>query len=119
MIKRCVGCGNREVALLSNGLCCSCEIIRKKEVEKQIQQSMEDEKRFFENKQKEVDNKIKPSYYHKGDIDVIKFCIANGLDFLQGSVIKYVTRYKGKNGMEDLLKAREFLNRIIESEESK
>lgn len=62
---------------------------------------------------KEVNNdKTKPSYYGTG-FDVIDFCQSNNLDFMQGNVIKYVTRYKEKNGKEDLLKAREYIDRII------
>ena len=57
-------------------------------------------------------DKINPSYYGTG-FDVIDFCQKNNLDFMQGNVIKYVTRYKEKNGKEDLLKAKEYLDRII------
>ena len=57
-------------------------------------------------------NKIKPTYYGTG-IDVIEFCLRNNLTFMQGNVIKYVTRYKEKNGKEDLLKAKEYIDRII------
>lgn len=64
----------------------------------------------------EIKDNIKPNYYHKGNIDTIKFCIENKLDFLQGSIVKYVVRYKEKNGLEDLNKAMEFLKRLIEDE---
>lgn len=57
-------------------------------------------------------DKINPSYYGTG-LDVIDFCQKNKLDFMQGNVIKYVTRYKEKNGKEDLLKARKYIDRII------
>ena len=57
-------------------------------------------------------NKINPSYYGTG-LDVIDFCQKNNLDFMQGNVIKYVTRYKEKNGKEDLLKAMKYIERII------
>lgn len=57
-------------------------------------------------------DKINPSYYGTG-FDVIDFCQKNKLDFMQGNVIKYVTRYKEKNGKEDLLKAKEYIDRII------
>ena len=60
-------------------------------------------------------NKIKPSYYGSG-IDVIEFCLRNNLTFMQGNVIKYVTRYKNKNGVEDLEKAKEYIDRLIEYE---
>lgn len=59
-----------------------------------------------------VDNKTKPTYYGVG-FDVIDFCQKNNLDFMQGNVIKYVTRYKEKNGKEDLLKAKEYIDRMI------
>ena len=61
----------------------------------------------------EKDN-INPDHYGNSGIDVIDFCQANNLDFMQGSVIKYVFRYKNKNGLEDLEKAKEFINRMIE-----
>ena len=57
-------------------------------------------------------DKINPSYYGK-QFDVIDFCQMNNLDFMQGNVIKYVTRYKEKNGKEDLLKAKEYIDRMI------
>lgn len=60
-------------------------------------------------------NKIKPTYYGTG-IDVIEFCLRNNLTFMQGNVIKYVTRYKKKNGIEDLGKAKEYIERLIEFE---
>lgn len=61
------------------------------------------------------ESKIKPSYYGTG-IDVIEFCLRNNLTFMQGNVIKYVTRYKAKNGIEDLEKAKEYIDRLIEFE---
>lgn len=63
-------------------------------------------------------DKTKPTYYGTG-FDVIDFCQINNLDFMQGNVIKYVTRYKDKNGKEDLLKAREYIDRMIKKMESK
>lgn len=63
----------------------------------------------------EITNKIKPTYYGTG-IDVIEFCLRNNLTFMQGNVIKYVTRYKEKNGIEDLQKAKEYIDRLIEFE---
>ena len=62
-----------------------------------------------------MENKIKPTYYGS-QIDVIEFVQANNLDFMQGNVIKYITRYKSKNGIEDLYKAKEYIDRIIQKE---
>ena len=63
----------------------------------------------------EQKNNIKPNHYGNSGIDVISFCQANNLDFMQGNVIKYVFRYKNKNGLEDLEKAKEYIDRMIEN----
>ena len=59
---------------------------------------------------------IKPDHYGDSGIDVISFCQANNLDFMQGNVIKYITRYRKKNGLEDIRKAVEYINRILANE---
>ena len=63
----------------------------------------------------EEKNNINPDHYGGSEIDVIDFCQANNLDFMQGNVIKYVFRYKNKNGLEDLEKAKEYIDRMIEN----
>jgi len=52
-------------------------------------------------------------YYYNMPIDVIEFCQANNLPFDVGNIIKYVVRYKNKNGVKDLIKAREYIDRMI------
>jgi hypothetical protein len=42
------------------------------------------------------------------------YIAANNLGYLEGNIIKYVSRYKTKNGMEDLLKAQHYLEKLIE-----
>lgn len=43
------------------------------------------------------------------------FILANGLGFLEGNIVKYVTRWKQKGGVEDLRKARHYLDKLIET----
>jgi len=61
----------------------------------------------------------KPEHYRKGDIeciDAIRAALGDGFpDYCQGNIIKYVWRYKNKNGVEDLLKAQWYLNAMIAS----
>ena len=45
-----------------------------------------------------------------------EFILANELGFCEGNVIKYLCRYKRKNGLEDLKKARQYLDFLIERE---
>ena len=37
---------------------------------------------------------------------------------MDGNVVKYITRYRHKNGLEDLKKARWYINKIIEEKEN-
>jgi len=55
-----------------------------------------------------------PVHYEKR-IQPIEYIEANGLDFCEGNVVKYVTRYKDKGGVNDLKKAEYYIKRLIES----
>lgn len=59
------------------------------------------------------------SHYTVHKIQPIEYIVANGLGFLEGNVIKYVSRYKHKNGVEDLRKARQYLDWLIASVDGK
>lgn len=41
------------------------------------------------------------------------------MGFLDGNVVKYVTRFRHKNGLQDLHKAKQYLDKLIEVEEQK
>lgn len=63
----------------------------------------------------------KPVHYHKGGIDVIgfsekQFPQSELKGFYRINILKYVTRFDRKNGTNDLIKARDYLNRLIELE---
>jgi hypothetical protein len=46
------------------------------------------------------------------------YVIANGLGYFEGQITKYVTRWRKKNGLQDLYKARHFLDKLIEVAEA-
>lgn len=56
-------------------------------------------------------------HYSKMKIQPIDFIKANDLDYCEGNVIKYVTRHRHKNGREDLLKARHYIDFLLEEYE--
>ena len=56
-------------------------------------------------------------HYSKMKIQPIDFITANGIGYIEGNIIKYVCRYKSKNGVEDLKKAQHSLQMLIEQEE--
>jgi len=62
---------------------------------------------------------IRPHHYafDEGVIECIDYIESHAFDFVEGNVIKYVTRYQHKNGTEDLKKARWYLDRLIERSE--
>lgn len=51
-----------------------------------------------------------------GNWEVGDFIYSRNLDFFQGNIVKYVDRFRRKNGKEDLLKARTYLDKLIELE---
>ncbi len=70
----------------------------------------------------------KPSHYHKNEIDVNgylekhfpkegEFTVSEG--FYIGNALKYISRYKYKNGLEDLEKAAYYLGKLIDIEKGK
>lgn len=59
-------------------------------------------------------NQVGGDHYKGKAIQPWDFIVANGLGFLEGNVIKYVARWKDKNGIEDLKKARHYLDKLIE-----
>lgn len=58
-------------------------------------------------------------HYEKQVIEPIEYITKNGLGFCEGNVVKYITRYKDKNGLEDLKKALWYVTYLIENYENK
>lgn len=54
-----------------------------------------------------------PEHYSRWKIQPWDFISQNNLDFMRGNVIKYLMRYDAKNCLEDLKKAREYLDKLI------
>ena len=63
------------------------------------------------------DYQIGGDHYKGIGIQPIEYIMANNLDFCEGNVIKYVSRWRQKNGLDDLLKAKHYLEFLIEREE--
>jgi hypothetical protein len=63
-----------------------------------------------------VKDSINPDYYLKFAITPFEYAMRNKLDFAQANIVKYVTRFRGKNGKEDLLKARKYIDLLLEVE---
>lgn len=55
------------------------------------------------------------THYSDLAIEPIDFITANNLGFCEGNIVKYIARWKAKNGVEDLKKARWYIDFLIES----
>jgi hypothetical protein len=60
-----------------------------------------------------------PKHYTQGNMEVITAIEGMALDYHQGNVVKYVSRYRYKNGIEDLRKAKWYIDRLIYIEEQR
>ncbi len=56
---------------------------------------------------------ISPQHYQQGNIQVLDFINDQKFTYLEGNIVKYISRYKTKNGLEDLEKAQYYLNELI------
>lgn len=52
-------------------------------------------------------------HYTQFKIQPIEFIGVNNLDYFQGNIIKYICRHNLKNGLEDLMKAKHYLDMLI------
>lgn len=60
---------------------------------------------------------VNPKRYTQNKLECWDFWVKAGLDPLIASAVKYVWRYKYKNGIEDLKKAKVFLEKAIKEEQ--
>lgn len=65
-----------------------------------------------------LNTQVSGDHYKSLKIQPIEFIHANGIPFAEGSVIKYVTRWRDKGGLADLEKAKHFLELLIELEKN-
>jgi len=63
-----------------------------------------------------IDVQIGGDHYKNCAIQPVEFIFANQLGFAEGNVVKYVTRWRLKGSIEDLRKARHYLDLLIEAE---
>ena len=59
------------------------------------------------------------THYKGTGIQPVEFIVGNDLGFCEGNVIKYIFRHKNKGGLEDLKKARHYIDLLIELEYNK
>lgn len=68
---------------------------------------------------KATDIQVGGDHYKKMKIQPIEYIHANGLDYFEGNIVKYVSRHKYKHGKQDLEKAKHYIDLLIELEYNK
>lgn len=66
-------------------------------------------------KRKSMDEQVGGDHYQLA-IQPLDFIYSNDIPFIEANIIKYVVRHKKKNGKQDLEKARDYINKLIELE---
>jgi Protein of unknwon function (DUF3310) len=66
-----------------------------------------------------IDVQVGGQHYKELKIQPAEYCWANGISFLEGNVIKYVTRWRDKGGIQDLEKAKHFIDILIHLEKTR
>ena len=59
---------------------------------------------------------VKGSHYKNKAIQPWDYIVANNLGYLEGNVVKYISRWRDKGGMDDLAKAKHYIEKLIELE---
>jgi len=63
-----------------------------------------------------MDEQIGGNHYQIYKIQPTEFIHTNSIPFIEGNIIKYVVRHREKNGIEDLKKAKHYIDLLIQLE---
>jgi hypothetical protein len=64
------------------------------------------------------ETQIGGDHYKEKSIQPWDFIAANQLGYFEGNIVKYVSRWRDKGGINDLKKARHYLDKLIELEDN-
>jgi hypothetical protein len=65
------------------------------------------------------DVQVAGTHYKNKSIQPWDYIVDNNLGYLEGNIVKYVSRWKDKGGLDDLKKARHYLDKLIEVQDGK
>jgi hypothetical protein len=66
-----------------------------------------------------LDTQVGGDHYKKFKIQPVEFIHANNLPFIEGNIVKYIVRWREKNGLKDLEKVKHYVDLLIELEQLK
>jgi hypothetical protein len=86
----------------------------KQYIEEQQQERIESYKQQAQLGAKANEQQVGGAHYAVKAIQPWDYIIANDLGYLEGNIVKYVSRWKDKGGVQDLKKAQHYLQKLIE-----
>ena len=63
-----------------------------------------------------LDQQVGGTHYKRLAIQPVEYITANGIGYMEGNAIKYLTRWRDKGGITDLEKARHYIDLLIDIE---
>ena len=63
-----------------------------------------------------LEKQVEGNHYKDLPIQPVEYIYANALGYFEGNVIKYVSRWRKKNGIADLEKAKHYIELLIQLE---
>ena len=66
-----------------------------------------------------LEKQVAGNHYKDLPIQPVEYIHANAMGYLEGNVVKYVSRWRKKNGIADLEKAKHYIELLIELETRK
>ena len=61
-----------------------------------------------------LEEQVSGSHYKDKAIQPVEYIFMNNIGYMEGNVIKYVSRWQDKGGLNDLLKAKHYIELLIE-----
>jgi len=86
---------------------------------RRMQEDREQVEKILDHKNKALDKQVGGSHYKDCKIQPVEYIHANDLTFLEGNVIKYITRHKTKGGEADIRKVIHYAQMILQMEYNK
>lgn len=66
-----------------------------------------------------LDTQVGGSHYTSLAIQPVRYIYENGLPFIEGNIVKYISRWQAKGGIEDLQKVKHYVELLIQFEQEK
>jgi len=83
-----------------------------------IKQAIQDLKQAMKQQTTANETQIGGNHYKAKSIQPWDFIAANQIGYFEGNIVKYVSRWRDKGGINDLKKARHYLDKLIELEDN-